>query len=111
LTTAYFESGAPQKGSRNHTVKWHGAKWRFASEHEARLFETNPEAYAPQFGGYCTRAMSENKLASGDPEVWRLYEGKLYLFYAKKGAVLFDQDPAAMIAAAIKNYQIRRDEK
>jgi len=98
--TAYFDAGEPAKGKRAHQLRWRDAKWRFASEDGAARFKAQPEVYAPRFGGYCTRAMAEDKVVDGDPKVWRLYQGRLYLFYAEPGADLFDQDPDAMIAAA-----------
>lgn len=50
---AYFTEGKPVVGSDAHTVNWKGATWRFSSAENAALFEANPEAYAPQYGGYC----------------------------------------------------------
>lgn len=99
-TTAYFSSGSPAKGIDATTISWKGAKWRFATEEEATLFKANPDAYAPQFGGYCTRAMSLKKEAPGDPEVWRMHGDKLYVFFAKRGGTAFDKGPDEMIVLA-----------
>ena len=79
-TTAYFIKGAAAKGTEIHSVSWKGATWRFLTQDEADLFAANPESYAPQFGGYCTRAMSFKKLVPADPEVWRIHAKKLYMF-------------------------------
>lgn len=98
--TAYFDAAKPEKGKSAHQLEWRGAKWRFRSAEAAARFDADPLTLAPRFGGYCTRAMSEDKVVDGNPKVWRLYQGRLYLFYAKPGAELFDQDPDAMIAAA-----------
>ncbi len=38
-----------------------------------------PEKYAPAFGGYCAFGVSVGKKFVGDPEVWRLVDGKLCL--------------------------------
>lgn len=99
-TTAYFEHGDARKGEPDNEVEWKGAKWRFASATEAELFAADPESYAPQFGGFCTHAMSLKQIVPGDPEVWRIRDDKLYLFAKKKGRDVFDEDPATMIAAA-----------
>lgn len=98
--TAYFKSGAATDGTNAATVNWKGAIWRFALQEDAALFQANPEAYAPQFGGYCTRAMSINQEVPGDPEVWRIHNGKLYVFFAARGGKLFDRGPDEMIALA-----------
>lgn len=99
-TTAYFSSGAATDGADATTVNWKGAIWRFALPEDAALFQANPEAYAPQFGGYCTRAMSLTQEVPGDPEVWRIHNGKLYVFFAARGGRLFDRGPDEMVALA-----------
>ena len=99
-TTAYFEKGGPAKGAAANVVEWKGAKWQFATAKEAAMFKANPTAFAPQFGGHCTRAMSIRKVVPGDPEVWRIRGDKLYLFYASVGRELFDKGPDAMIVKA-----------
>ena len=45
----------------------------------ARGFEANPQAYAPEYGGHCAWAMAQGYLAHGDPEVWRIVDGRLFL--------------------------------
>ncbi|MEP4194325.1 MAG: YHS domain-containing (seleno)protein [Aliishimia sp.] len=99
-TTAYFEDGKPATGASANTVAWRGATWRFVSTADADLFRADPDAYAPKFGGYCTRAMSLGKVIPSDPEVWRIHKGDLYVFYASRGRVAFDKGPDAMIERA-----------
>ncbi|MEO9517475.1 MAG: YHS domain-containing (seleno)protein [Paracoccaceae bacterium] len=103
-TAAYFSAGAATNGADALTVTWKGAVWRFANEEDAALFQANPEAYAPQFGGYCTRAMSLKKEIPGDPEVWRIHDGKLYVFFASRGGTFFDKGPDEMIALAQSHW-------
>ncbi len=79
-TTAYFTNDSHAKGTSSLIVKWKGANWRFASQKDADLFRNNPDAYAPQFGGYCTRAMSLGREIPADPKVWRIHKDKLYVF-------------------------------
>ena len=99
-TTAYLQDGGPINGSDATTVQWKGATWRFASQSDADLFRADPDAYAPQFGGYCTRAMSLGTEVPGDPEVWRIHNGKLYVFFAARGGRIFDGQEDAMIELA-----------
>lgn len=99
-TTAYWNVSEPRKGTSNHAVTWNGVEWWFSSAKDAQRFNATPEAFAPQFGGYCTRAMSFNKIVNGDPEVWRIYQGKLYLFALPVGGRKFDKGQDAMIAKA-----------
>ena len=51
-TVTYFTHGKPLKGSKEFTYQWMGAQWRFASTEHLNLFKSNPEKYAPQYGGY-----------------------------------------------------------
>ena len=52
FTVAYFTQGKPVKGSEKYTHLWKGAEWRFVSSRHLDLFRSNPEKYAPQYGGY-----------------------------------------------------------
>lgn len=103
-TTAYFLKGQALDGSDVSTVNWKGAVWRFARPEDAALFQVNPEIYAPQFGGYCTRAMSLGKEVAGNPEVWRIQGEKLYVFFAARGGEVFDQAPDVMIERAQNHW-------
>ena len=98
--TAYFRQAQARKGNKAHKIIWKDATWHFSNADAAELFEANPDAYAPQFGGYCTRAMSIGKVVRADPRIWRMRSDRLYMFASRKGQNLFDEDPDTMIAAA-----------
>jgi YHS domain-containing protein len=49
---AYFIEGKPLKGAEKFAYHWMGTEWRFASAEHLDLFKSNPEKYAPQYGGY-----------------------------------------------------------
>ena len=49
---AYFTKGQPIKGKKKFELEWNGAKWRFANADHLDLFKSDPEKYAPQYGGY-----------------------------------------------------------
>lgn len=99
-TTAYFLKNAATAGSEVYAIVWKGATWRFASQEDADLFAASPESYAPQFGGYCTRAASFKKLVPADPEVWCIHGNKLYMFARPVGGTKFDEGADAMIEKA-----------
>ena len=99
-TTAYWQHGAAVVGLAEYAAAWRGVPWHFATAEDAEMFTADPSKYAPQFGGFCTRAMSFKKVVNGDPEVWRIYQGKLYLFAKPVGGEKFDEGPDAMIAKA-----------
>jgi len=76
---AYFAEGAPHEGSKDHVFEWSGATWRFVSAEHRERFRADPESFAPQYGGYCAYAVSQGATANGDPELWAIVDGKLYL--------------------------------
>jgi len=49
---AYFTRGKAVKGSEAFTYSWMGAQWHFTSGEHREMFKSNPEGYAPQYGGY-----------------------------------------------------------
>jgi YHS domain-containing protein len=49
---AYFTLGKPVEGKKEFEYKWKDAKWRFTNEAHLNLFKSDPEKYAPQYGGY-----------------------------------------------------------
>ena len=51
-TVACFNQGRPLLGSKEFEYPWMGAIWRFSSAEHRDLFKSNPEKYAPQYGGY-----------------------------------------------------------
>jgi YHS domain-containing protein len=78
-TVAYFMAGKAVKGNESFTFKWHSMTWYFTSKENRDLFATSPEKFAPQYDGWCAWAMTESRKAVTDPEVWKIFDGKLYL--------------------------------
>ena len=79
-TVSYFQGeGAPVQGSEQFTVQYNGAEFRFANQANADTFAADPDTYAPQYGGHCAWAMSRGRLAPGDPTLYKIHDGKLYL--------------------------------
>lgn len=101
---AYFTEGKPVKGSKDFTTDYKGAEFRFASQENLDTFLSDPEKYAPQFGGYCAWAVSEGYTAKGDADHWAIVDGKLYLNYDKKIQERWEQDRAAHIVKANSNW-------
>ncbi|MGQ0590809.1 MAG: YHS domain-containing (seleno)protein [Sphingosinicella sp.] len=101
---AYFSEGRPVRGSAEFAHRWNGAEWRFASAAARDRFAADPESYAPAFGGYCAWAVSQNYLAPGDPLVWRIVDGRLYLNFNARAKELWEADLAGAIARGMRNW-------
>ncbi len=97
---AYFTQGKAIKGSNQYEYEWQGATWRFSSAENMRLFASNPETYAPQYGGYCAKALSEGNVVSTDPNAWKIVDGKLYLNYSPQVQRQWLRDVPGNIAKA-----------
>lgn len=102
-TVGYFAAGEARQGRSLYETEWSGATWRFATAAERDAFAAEPEAYAPQFGGYCANGLSEGHKATGNPGIWRIIDGKLYLFHTERGRRRWDT--AGDIQAYIEDAQ------
>lgn len=80
-TVAYFIESRPVKGKQAYVTSYMGAQWLFSSQENLNLFLSEPKKYTPQYGGYCAYAVSQNYTASIKPELFTIYQGKLYLNY------------------------------
>jgi hypothetical protein len=97
---AYHTEGRAVEGSRDYTVEWKDATWRFASAAHRDLFAADPEKYAPRYGGFCAYAVSQGTTADIDPEAWRIVDGRLYLNLSKDIQKRWEQDIPGYIAQA-----------
>lgn len=77
---SYFTQSEAVEGNKSYSSEWKGATWLFSSEANRQRFTQNPEAFAPQYGGYCSNQMSLGNLSDIDPDVWRIIDNRLYLF-------------------------------
>lgn len=103
-TVAYFTQGKPVEGSTAYKINYKGAEWRFASAANLAKFKANPAAFAPQYGGYCAWAVSQGYTASGDPTVWKIVGGKLYLNYNQEIGQKWSKNIAGFIKAGNANW-------
>jgi YHS domain-containing protein len=102
--TAYFTAGRAVQGAPEYEYRWSGATWRFASAEARARFAANPEAFAPAYGGYCAWAVSQNYVAPGDPNFWRIVDGRLYLNFNARAKELWERDVAGAIARGNANW-------
>lgn len=103
-TVAYFTEGRPVKGDRQYTFQHAGAEWRFASAANREAFVAAPQRYAPQYGGYCAWAVAQGYTASGDPQHWKIVDGKLYLNYDAAVQAKWEQDIPGFIRSADRQW-------
>ncbi len=108
---AYFTEARAVKGSPEFSHEFLGETWHFASAANRDAFATDPVAYAPQYGGYCSTEVVYADVSSGittnvEPRAWRIIDGKLYLFYDRGYAEYFEKNAKDLVAKADENWPI-----
>jgi YHS domain-containing protein len=93
---AYFVEGRPVKGSPEFQKDWDGVAYRFSSGQHRTAFATNPDRYSPQFAGLCATGVSMGKKVEADPNVWKIVDGRLYVFSSAKAREMADKDPSLL---------------
>lgn len=87
---SYFND-TPLEGHAKFSVNHNGIEYRFATAKNKIMFNENPEAYLPQYGGYCAYAIAlKGKKVKIDPETHQIKDNKLYLFYNAWGTNTLD---------------------
>ena len=104
-TVAYFADGKAVEGKEEFKTEYNGATWLFSSAKNLASFKSNPEKYAPQYGGYCAYAVgAKNSLVSADPQAWKIVDGKLYLNYDKDIQKDWEKDIPGFIKSGDQNW-------
>ncbi len=102
---SYFTDAQPKNGEVGYELRWRGAAWRFANSGNRDAFRDHPQIYAPQFGGFAVVSLARGQLVDGDPQVFLVRDGKLYLFFSALQRAVFEQAPEVVIAKAQKNWR------
>ena len=101
---AYFIVGKAVPGTPRFEHQWNGARWRFSSAANRDAFAKAPEHYAPQFGGYCSWAVSRHYTADIDPNAFIVVNGKLYVNYSTAVQARWQVDRDGNITKAGGNW-------
>jgi YHS domain-containing protein len=106
---AYFTVGAPTEGSPAYETVFDGQRYRFVSAANMTLFNSDPEKYAPQFAGSCANGVSRGLKVEANPQMWRIVDGKLYVFAGSKIPDQIDTNPVPFLEQARSNWKGLRD--
>jgi YHS domain-containing protein len=101
---SYFTKGHPEQGVERFSVSFDDAVYWFTSEQHRAMFIADPDAYAPQYNGFCAISVSRNMIAEPDPHAWAISDGKLYVFSSPAWVARFEQDKAAILAKGAENW-------
>lgn len=98
------EQPAGVPGTAAHTADYNGATFAFANAANKAAFEADPAKYAPQFDGHCAYGVSKGGKVPGNPNLWRVVDGKLYLNITKNVVGFWEEDIPGNVSRADNNW-------
>jgi len=101
---SYQTMGKPTRGNGHNVAEHDGISYQFSSAENKAAFEANPAKYLPAYGGYCAFGASVGKKFNGDPNVWKVVDGTLYLNLDKDIQKKWNEDIPGNISKADTNW-------
>lgn len=83
---------APLPGTAAITAEYNGATFAFATEANRARFLADPATYAPQYDGHCAYGVAKGGKVPGNPTLWRIVDGKLYLNITRNVVGFWEED-------------------
>ena len=103
----YLLENAARTGEPRFETAWSGVVWRFVSVANQIAFVSDPASFAPRLGGYDALMAARGVPVAPDPAIFRIREGRLYLFRSEANRRLFDADPTAASRAETAWIRLR----
>jgi YHS domain-containing protein len=104
---AYFTDGKPTRGAPDINYDFDDGRYLFSSARHRTTFAANPDRYSPQFDGLCAAGLAMGMKAEADPSVWKIVDGKLYVFSSPKALAMAEKDPT-LLERSRKAWQERK---
>ena len=101
---AYIADGRATRGNAEHSTLHDGAVYRFANAKNQATFEADPDRYLPAYGGFCAFGVSVGAKFDGDPEVFSVVNGRLYLNLNTGIQQKWEEDVQGNIARGDSNW-------
>ncbi|MCG8589994.1 MAG: YHS domain protein [Proteobacteria bacterium] len=101
---SYHNGEKPLPGNGNHVSEVDGVVYLFANAANKKKFERNPQKYLPAYGGYCAYGVAVGKKFVGDPNVWEVVDGRLYLNLDNKIKGIWAKDVSGNIEKADETW-------
>lgn len=106
---SYHTSTGPVRGNGHNLSVHEAVTYLFVSKENKQKFDQNPQKYLPAYGGYCAFGVSVSKKFVGDPEVWKVVDGTLYLNLDKDIQKEWFKDIPGRIQTANNNWPKIKD--
>jgi len=108
---AFFTNSKPVPGVDTLAYNWNNAIWHFSTREHLIAFKTNPDKYAPQYGGYCAYGTAEGHKAPTQVNTWTIVNGKLYFNYNKDVQKSWMPNKEKLIEKADANWILIKDKE
>ena len=95
---------SPLPGLSSITAEYNGAVFAFATEANRDRFLANPDAYVPQYDGHCAYGVAKGGKVPGNPTLWRIVDGKLYLNITKNVVGFWEEDIPGNLVKSESNW-------
>ena len=86
------------------TAEYNGSTFAFSTEANRDTFLADPAKYAPQYDGHCAYGVSKGGKVPGNPHLWRIVDGKLFLNITKNVVGFWEEDIPGNISLADNNW-------
>lgn len=97
---AYVTQSQALPGSTQYRTDFEGVTYLFGSADHLAFFQRDPAKYQPAYHGYDATRMVYALPEQADPTVWRLVDGRLFLFADAASKAAFELDLKGNIALA-----------
>jgi len=101
---AFYTDRNPVLGKADFELSYGGAIWRFANSGNRSAFAARPDVYVPKFGGYDPVGVARGVAVAGNPSIWAIAGGQLFLFYDRDRLDTFVADPERFISTAERKW-------
>lgn len=95
---------SPLPGQSSITAEYNGATFAFATEANRDRFLADPAAFVPQYDGHCAYGVAKGGKVPGNPTLWRIVDGKLYLNITKNVVGFWEEDIPGNLKKSEKNW-------
>jgi len=102
---AYFTQAQAVPGRAEFRSTREGVAYYFASAANQSLFQEEPRKYQPAYHGYDATRIAFAIPEGGDPRVWRVIDGRLFIFADDASKAAFALDTSANVALADRYWK------
>ncbi len=99
-----MDQPAAVAGRADITADYNGATFAFASEDNRARFLADPAAFAPQYDGHCAYGVAKGGKVPGNPNLWRIVDGKLYLNITPDVVGFWEEDIPGNLTSSETNW-------